>query len=65
MYNFSREIKMQVKHLGKDYATMGLLDKLDVLECFERPGRKLQIGEMLERQKQLYLDLGVQPPASL
>ena len=57
--------QMQIKHLGKDYTIMGLLDKLDVIECFERPGRKLQVGEMLEKQKQLYIDLDVQPPISL
>lgn len=56
--------QMQIKHLGKDYTIMGLLDKLDVIECFERPGRSLQVGEVLERQKQLYLDLDINPPTS-
>jgi transposase len=56
--------QMQIKHLGKDYTMMGLLDKLDVIECFERPGRRFQVGELLEKQKQLFLDLDILPPSS-
>lgn len=43
----------------------GLLDKLDVIECFEQPGRSLKVGEIIEKQELLYYDLGVGPPASL
>ena len=57
--------QMQVKNLGRYYTMAGLLDKLDVIECFERPGRKLRIGEILDKQKQLYLDLDILPPPSL
>ena len=57
--------QMQVKGLLKDYTLPGLLDKLDVIECFEQPGKSLRVGEMLEKQKKLYHDLGVNPPASL
>ena len=57
--------QMQVKGLLKDYTLPGLLDKLDVIECFEQPGKSLRVGEMLEKQKQLYHDLGVNPPTSL
>ena len=42
-----------------------LLDKVDVIECFEQPGLKLRVGEILEKQKQIYADLGVEPPTSL
>ena len=56
---------MQVKGLFKDYTLPGLLDKLDVIECFEQPGKSLRVGELLDKQKQLYYDLGVIPPASL
>ena len=42
-----------------------LLDKLDVIEYFEQPGRLFQVGEILEQQKRPYDDLGVSPPASL
>jgi transposase len=56
--------QMEARNLYRDYTMAGLLDKLDVIECFERPGRKLQIGEVLEKQKKLYTDLGIQPPTS-
>jgi hypothetical protein len=56
--------QIQVKKLGRDYTLTGLLDKLDLIECFEYPGRKLQVGEILEKQRQLYLDLDIVPPAS-
>jgi transposase len=57
--------QMQDAHLYKDYTMSGLLDKLDVIECFEYPNRRLQIGEVLENQGGLYLALGIQPPTSL
>ena len=57
--------QMQVNDLFKKYTLPGLLDKLDVIECFEQPGRSLQVGEILEQQKRLYNDLGVSTPASL
>ncbi|KAF5086978.1 IS1634 family transposase ISMhu8 [anaerobic digester metagenome] len=57
--------QMQEKALFKSYTIPGLLDKLDVIECFEQPGRTLKVGEIVEKQEQLYYDLGVAPPASL
>lgn len=57
--------QMQINKLGRDYTIMGLLDKLDIIECFDRPGRKFQVGEVLEKQKLIYQALDVQPPASL
>ena len=43
----------------------GLLDKLDVIECFEHPGRRLRVGEVLDKQRDLYIALDVEPPTSL
>ena len=57
--------QMQEKNLFKTYTMQGLLDKVDVIECFEQPGQKLRVGEILEKQKQIYYDLGVEPPTSL
>jgi hypothetical protein len=54
-----------VKGLLKNYTLPGLLDTLDVIECFEQPGKTLLVGEILEKQEQLYDDLGVVPPTSL
>ncbi len=57
--------QMQEKNLFKTYTMESLLDKVDVIECFEQPGQKLRVGEVLEKQKQIYYDLGVEPPTSL
>lgn len=53
---------MQDNNLFKDYTLQQVLDKLDVIECFENPGDKLWVGEVLAKQNQLFLDLGVAPP---
>lgn len=57
--------QMQDHDLFKSYTLQGTLDKLDVIECFKSPGRELRIGELLEKQKALYIDLGATPPTSL
>lgn len=55
--------QMQDQKLFKDYTLQGVLDKLDLIECFERPGSELRVGEMTEAQKNLYNYMGVNPPA--
>ncbi len=57
--------QMQDNNLFKDYTLQQVLDKLDVIECFENPRDKLRVGEVLSKQNQLYLDLGVTPSDSL
>ena len=57
--------QMQDTNLFKDYTLSTALDKVDVIECFESPGQKLRVGELLERQKDIYTALGVDPPVSL
>ena len=57
--------QMQDTDLFKNYTLQGALDKLDVIECFEAPCQKLRIGELLEKQKEIYEKLGVAPPSSL
>jgi hypothetical protein len=41
-----------------------LLDKLDVIECFEDANHSLRIGELLNKQAKIYEDLGVKAPTS-
>ena len=41
-----------------------LLDKLDVLECFEDANHSLRIGEVLVMQAEIYETLGVEAPTS-
>ncbi|NCB80731.1 MAG: transposase [Bacilli bacterium] len=55
---------MQENLLFSKYTLQGLLDQLDVIECFRRPGRDLQLGEITKHQMELYRDLGVEPPSS-
>ena len=57
--------QMHDKHLYKDHTMASLLDKLDVIECFESPGRKPQIGEVLENQRYIYSLLDIDTPSSL
>ena len=57
--------KMQDEKLFKDYTMQEVLDELDVIECFEMPKKRLEVGEVTTRQKELYAKLGVEPPASL
>jgi len=33
-----------------------------VIECFEYPGKRLRVGELLEKQKGIYSALGVEAP---
>lgn len=55
---------MKEKGLYKKYTMSQLLDKLDVIECFEDPGCSLRIGEILNAQKEIYKELEVRIPAS-
>ena len=56
---------MKEQSLFGTYTIQGVLDQLDCIECFERPGRDLRIGEITEKQRELFLKLGVTPPSSL
>lgn len=57
--------RMRDSGLFKDFTLQGVLDKLDVTECFESLGKEPRVGEVLEKQKQIYAALGVPPPNSL
>lgn len=54
--------QMHKMQLYKTYTVGTLLDKLDVIECFEAPGKKLRVGEILEKQKTVYEALEIEPP---
>lgn len=56
--------RMQDQSLYKDYTLHEVLDKLDIIECFEYPGKKLVVSEILDKQRKLYSNLGVEPPTS-
>lgn len=42
-----------------------LLDKLDLIESFTYPNGKIQVGEILEKQKELFRLMGVDVLESL
>ena len=56
--------KMKETGLYNNYTMQSLLDKLDVLECFEDANHSLRIGEMLVKQAEIYEALGVEAPTS-
>lgn len=57
--------KMKETDLYKNYTMQQLLDQLDVIECFEDASHSLRIGEILNKQIQIYETLGVDVPTSL
>lgn len=56
--------QMQQHGLYKDYTMQQVLDKLDVIECFQNPGCDLRVGEVLQKQIELFKLLGVSPISS-
>ena len=56
--------RMKETNLYKSYSMQQLLDKLDVLECFEDESHALRIGELLNKQAEIYETLGVKLPTS-
>jgi transposase len=57
--------KMQENKLFKNHTLQEILDEFDIIECFEVPGQRLQVGETTKHQMELYTQLGVMPPPSL
>lgn len=57
--------QMQTGNLFKTYTISTLLDKLDLIECYEAPGSKLRVAEVLDKQKAIYEAMEVKPPSSL
>jgi transposase len=57
-------IKKQMgdKNLFKRYTLQGLLDEVDMIECFTEPGKSLFVGEVLQKQRQIYKDMDVLAP---
>ncbi len=57
--------RMQDEGLFAKHTLNGLLDELDVIECYHYPGSKPRYSEITKPQKELYEKMGVAPPASL
>jgi transposase len=58
-------VKKQMQNAGlfDKWTLQGLLDELDSIELFEAPEHGRLLGEVTEKQKQLYISLGVDPPS--
>ncbi|MGV8147232.1 MAG: IS1634 family transposase [Alkaliphilus sp.] len=56
---------MQEKELFVKYTLQELLDEFDLIECYEQSGRKLRVGEVTQKQIQLYKDMEISLPPSL
>jgi len=52
---------IQEQSLYGKYTMEQLLDKLDIIECFEYPGEKMRVKEVLQKQHDLFVALGVEP----
>lgn len=55
--------KMQEAGLFEKWTLQGLLDELDGIELFEAPSHGRVLGEITEKQKELYRALGVEVPS--
>lgn len=55
---------MREVNLYKTYSMQQLLDRLDILECFENESHRLRIGELTTRLADIYEALGVALPTS-
>lgn len=55
--------KMQEAKLFETWTLQGLLDELDTIELLEAPGYERVLGEITEKQKDIYRALGVSPPS--
>ncbi len=53
--------KMEEAGLFSRYTMQELLDELDIIECFQEPGKAPIQGEVLKKQEQIYRNLGVEP----
>ena len=52
---------MNEKGVFSTYMMHELLDELDVIECFMKPGKAPIQGEILKKQEQIYWDMDVVP----
>lgn len=54
--------QMSENNLFRQYTIQGLLDEVDLIECYTEPGKSLTVGEVLQKQRQLFKDMDVLPP---
>lgn len=57
--------QMQEKEMFSNYTLQEVLDELDLIECFERPDQRLYVGEVTNKQKELFKGMDIVFPTSL
>ena len=57
--------QMQEKEMFSDHTMQEILDELDLIECFERPNKKLYLGEVTKKQIKLFENMDISFPTSL
>lgn len=57
--------QMQEHQLFSSYTIPSLLDELDSIEMIHIPGKAPLVREVLNKQAQLYKDMGVEPPVDI
>ena len=57
--------QMSEKNLFNQFTIQGLLDEVDLIECFNEPGKSLTLGEILQKQRQIFKDLEVLAPDAI
>ena len=55
--------KMQDAKLFEQWTLQGLLDELDTIERFESPEHGRLLGEITQKQKDIFVSLDVDPPS--
>ena len=55
--------RMQDAGLFESWTMQGLLDEFDTIERFEAPGHGRILGEVTQKQADLYRAFGVEPPS--
>ena len=54
--------QMSEKNLFNQFTIQGLLDEVDLIECFTEPGKSLTVGEVLLKQRQIFKHMDVLAP---
>jgi transposase len=57
--------QMQDKEMFKTYTIIELLDELDSIECFQRPGHRIRFSEVTKKQRDIFTAMNVELPTSL
>lgn len=58
------EKQLRSSALAKDYTIQGILDELDLLECYEVKGLSMTLGKDTKKLREIYKAMGVKAPTA-